>query len=251
MSILELENVTKTFDGICAINRVSLGFEQGKITGLIGPNGAGKTTLFNLICGFLRPNQGQIRFSAKSIIGIPAWRIAELGIGRLFQDVRVFRRMTVLDNILVAFRKQAGENPMMSIIGRWKVNEEERLLVERAGSLLDFVELSNKVNSLAEELSYGQQKLLSIARLLAADAKVLLLDEPTAGISPYRVGALLSVIRRMAAEGKTVVIIEHNLNIMVEIADWLYFIDEGQVASFGTPTEVLSDPEVRAAYVGL
>jgi ABC-type branched-subunit amino acid transport system ATPase component len=251
MSILELRNITKSFDGIRALDGVSLGFEQGKITGLIGPNGAGKTTLFNLVCGFLRPDGGEIYYSGRSLLKLAPWQIARMGIGRLFQDVRVFDRMTVLDNVLAAFGAQAGENALLSVLARWKILKEEKLLVERARRLLDFVGLSDKAESMADDLSYGQQKLLAIARLLAADADLLLLDEPTAGISPYRVKALLDVIRRLAREKKTVVVIEHNMNVVIEIADWVFFIDEGQVASFGMPGEVLSDPEVRAAYVGL
>lgn len=251
MSILELENVSKSFDGLRAVDRVSLGFEAGKITALIGPNGAGKTTVFNLISGFLRPDEGAITYRGRNIAGLAPWHIAQLGIGRLFQDVRLFDRMTVKDNVLAAFRKQKGESALMSVIARWKVTKEERLLLEQTMRLLKFVGLADQAEELAENLSYGQQKLLAIARLLAADADVLLLDEPTAGVNPQMVGTLLDVIRRLAAEGKTVVVIEHNMNVVIEIADWVYFMDEGQVVSFGLPNEVLGDPEVRAAYVGL
>jgi ABC-type branched-subunit amino acid transport system ATPase component len=139
----------------------------------------------------------------------------------------------------------------MSVIARWKVTEEEHSLSEQTMRLLEFVGLADQAQELAENLSYGQQKLLAIARLLAADADVLLLDEPTAGVNPQMVGTLLDVIRRLAAEGKTVVVIEHNMNVVIEIADWVYFMDEGQVVSFGLPSDVLGDPEVRAAYIGL
>lgn len=251
MSILELSNITKTFDGIRAVDGISIGFDKGRITALIGPNGAGKTTVFNLISGFLHPDEGAIRYRDRNIAGLTPWRIARMGIGRLFQDVRFFDRMTVKDNVLVGFRKQKGENAFMSVIARWKVTQEEHSFASQALKLLEFVGLADKALDLAENLSYGQQKLLAIARLLAADADILLLDEPTAGVNPQMVEALLDVIRKLATEGKTVVIIEHNMNVVIEIADWVYFMDEGQIVSFGLSSEVLGDPEVRAAYIGL
>jgi len=251
MSVLELQDVTKTFDGVRAVDRASLGFDQGKITALIGPNGSGKTTVFNLISGFLRPDEGKISYQDKDISALTPWNIAQMGIGRLFQDVRLFNRMTLKDNVLTAFKKQKGENALLAVVARWKVAKEEQFFTSKTMDLLEFVGLADKAEELAEDLSYGQQKLLSIARLLAADTEVLLLDEPTAGVNPHMVGTLLDVIRKLSKEGKTVVAIEHNMNVVIEIADWVYFMDEGQVVSFGLPNEVLGDPEVRAAYIGL
>jgi len=251
MSVLELKDVTKSFGGVRALEHLSLGFDQGKITALIGPNGAGKTTLFNIISGFLRPDGGTIHYKDTNLTKLPPWCIALEGIGRLFQDVRVFNRMRVKDNIMTAFKRQKGENPLLSIIARSKVSEQEYKFASRVMEFLAFVNLADKADELAENLSYGQQKLLAIARLLAADAEVLLLDEPTAGVSPQVVGSILEVIRNLASEGKVVVVIEHNMNVVIEIADWVYFIDEGQVISFGLPGEVLEDPEIRAAYIGL
>ncbi|MBN1155652.1 ABC transporter ATP-binding protein [candidate division KSB1 bacterium] len=251
MSILELENVTKAFDGVLAVDKLSLGFDEAKITALIGPNGAGKTTIFNLICGLIRPDSGAISYRTKNITGLAPWHVAQQGIGRLFQDVRLFERLTVNDNILAAFKNQTGENAFLSVVVPWKVVREERSFLERALQLLEFVGLADKANDLAENLSYGQQKLLSIARLLALDADVLLIDEPTAGVNPTMVASLLEFIRRLAKEGKTIVVIEHNMNVVVEIADWVCFMNQGQVESFGLPNEVLGDPEVRAAYIGL
>jgi len=251
MSILELRSVTKSFGGIRAADQVSMGFEQGLITGLIGPNGAGKTTIFNLISGFLRADEGKVCCRGRDITGFAPWRIAQLGVGRAFQDVHLFSRMRAMDNVLVAFRNQTGENPLMSVFGRWKTVARDKACRERAMGLLDFVGLREKAGDLAEDLSYGQQKLLSIVRLLAADADILLLDEPTAGVNPQMIGLLLQVIRKLAQEGKTVVFIEHNMNVVIEIADWLYFLDGGQVESFGRPKDVLGDPEVRKAYIGV
>jgi branched-chain amino acid transport system permease protein len=251
MSILELRGVTKVFGGVRAADRVTMGFEQGRITGLIGPNGAGKTTLFNLVSGFLHMDSGRVYLKGRDITGLKPWHVAQRGLGRLFQDVRLFPRLRAIENVMVAFQKQAGENPLTSVFGRWVVVRQESVRRRRAIELLSFVGLSGKADDLAEDLSYGQQKLLSIARLLAADAEVLLLDEPTAGVNPQMVGVLLDVVRKLAREGKTIVFIEHNMNVVVEIADWLYFIDDGQIESFGTPQEVLGDPDVRKAYIGI
>lgn len=251
MIILELKNLTKYFDGIKAVDNISIGFEKGKITALIGPNGAGKTTIFNLINGFIRPEKGSVFFKDKNITGLPPWRVASMGIGRLFQDVRVFNKMNIIDNILCAFKGQKGEIFYFPVLARWAVKKEEQSIKEKAIKLLEFVNLINKTNDLAENLSYGEQKLLAIARLLAADSELLLLDEPTAGINPQIIKKLLKLIRDLANEGRTIIIIEHNMNIVIEIADWVYFLDEGQVISFGLPQDVLGDPEVRRTYIGI
>ncbi len=251
MIILELKNVTKTFDGIKAVDSLFIGFEKGKITALLGPNGAGKTTVFNLISGFIRPDSGEIYYKGKNIIGLPPWEIANLGIGRLFQDVRVFERMKVIDNVMSAFKRQKGEIFFFPIIARWKVEKEEKIYKEKALHLLEFVGLKDKADELAENLSYGQQKLLSIARLLASESELLLLDEPTAGVDPQMITKLLELIKKLPEKGKTIVVIEHNMNVVIEIANWVYFMDEGLVTSFGLPEDVLGDPEVRRAYIGI
>jgi ABC-type branched-subunit amino acid transport system ATPase component len=250
MTILELDNITKSFDGICAVDDVSMGFEAGKITCLIGPNGAGKTTLFNLITGFLRADGGRISYRGQEITNCAPWRIAHLGVGRLFQDVHIFRRLPALENVMAAFKNQAAESALLAVVAPWRIAKSERAAARQGRALLAAVGLEDMDEMLAEDLSYGQQKLLSIARLLALDADILLLDEPTAGVSPSRIKELLHLMRRLARDGKTIVVIEHNMNVVFEIADWVFFLDRGQVASFGMPHEVLGDPEVRAAYLG-
>lgn len=249
--MLELRKITKSFGGLVAVNEVSMFFSRGKITGLIGPNGAGKTTIFNLISGFLKPNSGSITLEGKRIDGLPPWEIANLGVGRLFQDVRVFGKLTSLENVLLAKTPQPGENPLISLLRRRKVLEAERENMERTEKWLEFVGLWEQRDTLAENLSYGQQKLLTIARLLNGDFKVLLLDEPTAGVHPRMIKSILDVIRRLTDEGKTVIVTEHNMEVITEISDWVYFLNEGKVVSFGLPQEVLGDPEVRRTYIGL
>lgn len=250
MSILTLENITKSFGGIRAVDCASLKFEKGSITAIIGSNGAGKTTLFNLISGFLSPDEGRILYQKRDIAGLSAWHIARLGIGRLFQDTRIFNRMTVKDNLLLAFN-QKGENPFSSVFARWKVIKEEQLLAEQTINFLEIVGLAGKAEELAENLSYGQQKLLAIARLLATDSRVLLLDEPTSGVSPQMVDELLNIIRKLAREGKTIIITEHNIPLVNEISDWAYFMSGGKVIASGPSQIVLNDPEIRATYIGV
>jgi len=251
MSILELKNVIKVFNGNRVVDEVSIGVEQGMIMALIGPNGAGKTTIFNLVTGFLRPDSGEIIYLNKNIVGLAPWDISRLGIGRLFQDVRVFERMKTIDNVLCAFKDQKGENVFRSVFTRWKIKEEEKILEKRALDILDFVGLKEKSKDPAGSLSFGQQKLLSIARLLATGADVFLLDEPTAGISSYLIQKLFELIRKLAKEGKTIIFIEHNMSIVIEISDWVYFINAGQVESFGLPQDVLGDPDVKQTYIGI
>jgi branched-chain amino acid transport system permease protein len=251
MSVLELTNVSKSFGGVPIVADVSIGFGRGRVTALLGPNGAGKTTVFNLISGVLRPDAGTICYGGLRIDGLAPWKIARLGVGRMFQDVRLFGRMTVRENILAAFKGQRGEHALAAVFTPRNVRKRDAALCERAARLLDFVGLSGRGEELSESLSYGQQKLVAIARLMAMDADLLLLDEPTAGVSPRMVGEIAGVIRRLAAEGKTIVIIEHNMNVILEIADWLYFMSEGGVASFGLPDDVLGDAEVRRLYVGV
>lgn len=248
---LELQEITKTFGGVLAVDDVSLTVSEGKITSLIGPNGAGKTTMFNLISGFLKPDKGAIYYNNHHRIdGLPPWKIAKLGIGRLFQDVRVFDRLSVLDNVLLA-ENNPGENPFFSLFQRQKMRRLEKENIKEAERRLEFVGLSDMRYTFAENLSYGQQKLLAIARLLAGGFDLLLLDEPTAGVNPAMVKPILGLIRRLSNEGKTVVVIEHNMTVVLEISDWVYFFDLGKVVSFGLPDDVLGNVTVRKAYLGI
>jgi ABC-type branched-subunit amino acid transport system ATPase component len=242
--------LTKSFGGVKAVDRLSVSFEPGRVTALVGPNGAGKTTLFHLISGSLRPDAGEIQYCSRRIDRLKPWQIARIGVGRLFQDVRVFNKISVLDNVRVAFSRQQGENPLWALIARHRVNQQEVDLLVEARKWLEFVGLGGLENVTAESLSYGQQKLLAVARLLAAGADVFLLDEPTAGVNQVMVRSLLTLVQELAAEGKTIVIIEHNMNVVAEVADWVFFMDEGRIVAFGQPEEVLADPEIRLTYLG-
>lgn len=248
---LECRNVTKSFGGVRAVDRISVPFEAGKITALIGPNGAGKTTLFHLISGMLRADTGEVWYLGRRIDSLAPWRIGRMGIARLFQDVRTFNKLTVIENAVVACREQIGENPLWSVFRRPTMQRQESDNVRDAKRWLDIVGLSQMELARGEELSFGQQKLLALARLFLAGANVFLLDEPTAGLNPVMVRSVLHLIREQAKQGKTVVVIEHNMSVVVELADWVYFMDEGQIVAFGLPDEVLGDRSVRAAYLGL
>jgi branched-chain amino acid transport system permease protein len=238
---LELIDVSRHFGGVAAVSGVSIGFDRGTVTCIIGPNGAGKTTLFNLVCGAIRPDVGQVLYHGRPLEGLAVHRIARLGVGRLFQDVRVFGGMTVLDNVCVARQGHPGEN--VAIVPVWPLRggSFEQDNIARARQFLRFVGLESEAQRDASRLSYGQQKLLAIARLLNNGATCLLLDEPTAGVHPSMVSCLLAVIRRLAAEGLSVVVIEHDLGIVREVGDWVYLMDQGCVEAFGTPDEMLRE----------
>ncbi len=248
---LECGDLVKSFGGVIAVDGVTVAFEPGRITALIGPNGAGKTTLFHLMSGALRPDRGYVSYRGVRLDREATWRVARLGVGRLFQDVRILKRLSVLENVVLAFPEQLGENPAWSILRRAAVRRQETLLVDRARALLESVGLEGYRDDQAEALSYGQQKLLAFSRLLAAGATALLLDEPTAGVAAGLLGTIKSKMIDEARRGHTIVVIEHNMSVVMEVADWVYFLDDGQIVAFGKPEEVLADQTIRAIYLGL
>lgn len=266
MHWLRLKNVSKQFgthlDVLQIIRRLDMDCEAGKITALIGANGAGKTTLFNLINGFLRPDSGTIcceNENGDSIINLvktPTWKIARLGVGRMFQDVRLFAGMTVLENVLVAFPDQNEENIWQVFARFGQMRRDERQLKEKAESVLDGFGIASRRHSRAGDLSYGEQKLVAFARLIVADAKLLLLDEPTSGINPKMQEKMIDLIKQFAEQKKIIVIIEHQLELVKKIADTAKFMRDGQIIEIGEPEESLSIEELlriseaRKAYVG-
>lgn len=247
--LLKIKKIEKSFDGIKALSNFSCSLNKGEILGLIGPNGAGKTTLLNVICGYIPPDRGQIIFKGLNLIGVPPYKIAQAGIARTFQLLRVVRHLSVLDNVLLSFRDQHGER-LRNIFFRLKnVKQEEKINREQALLFLQGVGLSEKANDFAENLSYGQQKLLSIACCQAAKGDILLLDEPVAGIAPEMIETILQKISDLQSKGKSVVFIEHNLDAVMEVCDRLIFMNEGVNVSEGTPEEVRNDPKVLNAYI--
>ena len=250
MKILELNSITKSFGGVKAVDNATLSFTKGKITSLIGPNGAGKSTIFHLVTGFLKIDSGSILYKGETINNLQSWQIAKRGIGRLFQDIRVFNKLTCFENVLIALSNDHEESPY-SFVTRFNNHRPSNVLKNEAKKWLDFVGLQDKESHFAESLSFGQQKLLAIARLMAGGFDVILLDEPTAGVNPVMIKEILSVIQKLADEGKTPIIIEHNMNVVLEISDWVWFMDEGKIVSFGLPEDVLGNQSVKEAYIGL
>ncbi len=246
--LLKLENISRFFDGLKAIDNLNMTVAEGGIFSIIGPNGAGKTTLFNLICGYLYPDNGRILLRDKDITSTNPWQRASSGIGRMFQDIRVFKKLTLLENLIVAF-KDGSENPVKAVFGR--KNGRDAAKIERAMKWLDFAGLADKKDSLAETLSWGQQKLLSLARLLCGDFELLLIDEPVSGVNPVMADVILAKIKELKRLGRTVVVVEHDLEAVKTISDYVYFLDSGRIAATGLPEDILNNCEVMGSYAGL
>jgi branched-chain amino acid transport system permease protein len=238
----------KHFGGIVAITSLNISLESGRIIGLIGPNGAGKTTAFSLLTGFLKPDQGEITFRGRSLAKLKPHKIVRAGVGRSFQDLRLFARMTVLDNVIVAFPRQRGDDLLSLFLRPGLVRRQERENAARALAILDFVGLRGRANDLAEDLSYAEEKLLVIARLLATDAEVLLFDEPLSGLDPAGLAHITGIIKQLAAAGKTIGIIEHNLEAIRSLCDEIVFLDQGHDMARGTPAALMQDPELVERY---
>lgn len=248
---LEVDNIMRSFNGVKALNDVSFCIQEKSITGLIGPNGAGKTTLFNVISGFLKPDKGNVYYNNLDITDKPPYTISHLGIGRLWQDVRVFPKLTVLENVLTANQNQPGENPLISFFFTKKVRKAEKENIENAYKWIDFVGLKEEINKFAEDLSYGQQKLLALARLLASESQLLLLDEPATGIHPEMVKGIHNLLKDLVKQGKTIIIIEHNIRFVREISDNVLLMHNGKLIASGAPDEIIDSPIMEEVYIGI
>ena len=250
MSLLILDNVTQRFGGLTAVDSVSLRIEAGRVSAIIGPNGAGKTTLFNIISGFLTPTFGQVSFNGRNITGMPAHHVAGLGLVRTFQLVQLFADMSVEDNVRTGrhLRTQGG---VWSAIARptWVKRQDEESKAKTL-TLLELVGLAHSASTLAGALPYGRQRLLEIARAMAAEPRLLLLDEPAAGLNPAETENLADVVRRIVERGTTVLVIEHDMHFVMGLAETIFVLDFGKKIAEGAPTEVQRSEAVLAAYLG-
>ena len=247
-TILSGKRLRKVFDGVIAVDNVSFAVEEQTITAIIGPNGAGKTTLFNLVTGFIPPEQGEVCLQGRSLNGTPPHKVARLGISRTFQDLRLLRQISVHDNLLLSCPNQIGEVFWHALFSR-KVGSEEANNHEEARDLLDFVGLKDLTNEPAGNLSYGQQKLLSLACCLATKGKVLLLDEPVAGVHPDMAARILDLMVKLRDQGKTIVFIEHDIEAVRKVAGRVMVMDDGKVIASGSKGEVLAKAEIIEAYL--
>lgn len=248
--LLQIEHVSKYFGGIIAVNDCHFSVSENKITCLIGPNGAGKTTIFNLITGFLQPTSGRIRFKGKDITNLAPQHIVALGIARSFQNLRLFNQMTVVENVMLAKQDQIGEKLFNTLFYWETVQQADRKTYEEAMEYIRYVGLEQKSLEIVENLSYAEQKLLTIARLLMTEAPLLLLDEPTSGLDHDSLERVLPVIEGLTKAGKTILLIEHNMDIIKDLGDQVIFLNQGHVLGVGTPEAIMSNQELTDIYFG-
>ena len=251
MELLEVKDLTKNFGGLTAVGDVTMELHEGELVGLIGPNGAGKTTLFNLLTGVYEPSEGTITLAGTLLNGKAPSKIASLGLGRTFQNIRLFKNMTVLENVLIGLGNHGKAEVFASFFRLPAFYKNEESLKTKAIELLKIFDLDGDVDTLAKNLPYGQQRRLEIVRALATEPKILFLDEPAAGMNPQETAELTQLIRKIKEEFNiTIMLIEHDMSLVMEVTERIYVLEYGRLIAHGTPAEIRSNKRVIEAYLG-
>ena len=250
MSFLTIRNLSKHFGGLTAIDNVNIEVNKGEIVSIIGPNGAGKTTFFNLLTGIYKVSEGEIIFEDKSIHDLAPQKIVEAGISRTFQNIRLFKEMRVIENVLVGTHIKTDYGFFDALFRTRKYKNVEYEKTKEAIDILDSIGLKNKIHDYASNLPYGDQRKLEIARAIATDAKIILMDEPAAGMNPQESHDLLHFIKSLKKKGYTIILIEHDMNVVMNISDRIYVIDHGKRIAHGLPEEISNNHKVIQAYLG-
>lgn len=251
MALLKAEKLSKVFGGLKAVSKFEMEINEGELIGLIGPNGAGKTTAFNLLTGVYVPTTGTIEFDGKNMVGLKPYKITQSGVARTFQNIRLFSELSVLDNVKIAYHSHVKYGVLESVFRLGRYFKEEDEIEQKAIEFLKIFKLDDKKDEIAKNLPYGEQRRLEIARALAAKPKLLLLDEPAAGMNPQETQELMEMIRWIRKEfGLSILLIEHDMSLVMGICERIYVLEYGCIIASGTPEEIQKNPEVIKAYLG-